>query len=120
MSLKGEDSRGKACLAWVSPHTWKIGLEVGGGREDCNEEKCKGRSRKPLAEVFSLERPVARHFVCYLLKHPLCHSQTAENTGSIFDTSGRNCPLGGKFYRLELRWQTTCRTLVEISQNPLR
>jgi len=25
--------------------------------------KSKGRSRKPLAEVFSLERPVARHFV---------------------------------------------------------
>jgi hypothetical protein len=41
--------------------------------------KCKGRSRKPLAEVFSLERPVARHFVCLDVKHPRCHSQLAEN-----------------------------------------
>jgi hypothetical protein len=32
--------------------------------EGCDLRKCKGRSRKPLAEVFSLERPVARHFVC--------------------------------------------------------
>jgi hypothetical protein len=40
--------------------------------------KCKGRSRKPLAEVFSLERPVARHFVCLDVKHPRCHSQVAE------------------------------------------
>ena len=38
--------------------------ETVGGREDYDEEKCKGRSRKPLAEVYSLERPVARHFVC--------------------------------------------------------
>jgi hypothetical protein len=42
-------------------------------------KKCKGRSRKPLAEVFSLERPVARHFVCLGVKHPRCHSQVAEN-----------------------------------------
>ena len=26
--------------------------------------KCKGRPRKPLAEVYSQGRPVARHFVC--------------------------------------------------------
>jgi hypothetical protein len=29
--------------------------------------KCKGRSRKPLAEVYSQERPVARHFVWLFL-----------------------------------------------------
>jgi hypothetical protein len=34
---------------------------TGGGSSGL--EKCKGRSREPLAEV-SLERPVARHFVC--------------------------------------------------------
>jgi hypothetical protein len=48
----------------------------GGGLFLCR--KCKGRSRKPLAEVFSLERPVARHFVCSDVKHPRCHSQVAE------------------------------------------
>jgi hypothetical protein len=26
--------------------------------------KCKGRPRKPLAEVYLQGRPVARHFVC--------------------------------------------------------
>jgi hypothetical protein len=35
--------------------------------------KSKGRSRKPLAEVYSLERPVARHFVYVLVLHPPCH-----------------------------------------------
>lgn len=30
--------------------------------------KCNGASRKPLAEVYSLERPVARHFVLVIVK----------------------------------------------------
>jgi hypothetical protein len=77
--------------------TWEKELGRAGG---LNETKCKGRSRKPLAEVFSLERPIARHFVCCLLKHPRCHSQSAENTSPIFWKLGRNCPLGGKIYRL--------------------
>jgi hypothetical protein len=37
---------------------------VGEGSLKTSKRKCKGRSRKPLAEVYSLERPVARHFVC--------------------------------------------------------
>jgi hypothetical protein len=35
--------------------------------------KSKGRPRKPLAEVYSQGRPVARHFVYGSLLHPPCH-----------------------------------------------
>jgi len=35
--------------------------------------KSKGRPRKPLAEVYSQGRPVARHFVCacYCIRHAI-------------------------------------------------
>jgi hypothetical protein len=83
-------------------------------------KKCKGRSRKPLAEVFSLERPVARHFVCEKEKHPRCHSQLTENTHAKCSEPGRNCPLGGKIYLGQKCWHDACRTPVQILQNPRR
>jgi len=39
------------------------GLGEGIGQALFRRRKSKGRSRKPLAEVYLRERPVARHFV---------------------------------------------------------
>jgi hypothetical protein len=46
-------------IAWLLPKGW-----MGGQGRACSArlDKCKGRPRKPLAEV-NLVRPVARHFV---------------------------------------------------------
>jgi hypothetical protein len=86
----------------------------GGRGEGSNGEKCKGRPRKPLAEVFSLERPVARHFVCRKAKHPRCHLQVAENNEAKNPWSGRNCQFGRKIYVGYQYGHEACRTPVEI------
>ena len=60
-----------------------------------------GRPRKPLAEVYSQERPVARHFVYDFystrganLKFP----KFPENEQAVQFKASTNCPLGGNFY----------------------
>lgn len=55
-------SVGAGVLARVD-HSKSIAYLVRGGLTSAMKKKCKGRSRKPLAEVYSQERPVARHFV---------------------------------------------------------
>jgi hypothetical protein len=57
-----------------------------------------GRPRKPLAEVYSQVRPVARHFVWAFLLHTTCHRQHPENTALAKNVSGRNFRMASKNY----------------------
>jgi len=46
------------------------------GKRAFQYRKAMGRPRKPLAEVYSQERPVARHFVCLVYSTHFAISNT--------------------------------------------
>jgi len=58
----------------------------------------QGAPKKTSGRSYSLERPVARHFVCQVLEHAACRAQTLQNKSGQFFLPGRNCHATGKNY----------------------
>ena len=51
----------------------------------------QGAPKKTSGRSYSLERPVARHFVCPFLMQAVCRPQMIQNKGVWVTRHGRNC-----------------------------
>ncbi len=76
-------------------------------------QKMQGAPKKTSGRSYSLERPVARHFVCFSILQASCRPQTLENKGCGISPYGRNCHAGRKDLLRLARGKNATRTIVE-------